>query len=60
MGVPTLVQTTYIPPNHNSALSNTEAIDLYIQKERAARRYTGPFDRARLENLIGPFRTSPL
>jgi hypothetical protein len=60
MGVTTSIMRTYTPPNHQSAMANTEAIDLYIEKERSNNRYTGPFSLDGLERLIGPFRTSPL
>ncbi|PPR01104.1 hypothetical protein CVT24_000412 [Panaeolus cyanescens] len=51
---------TYIPPNHTSAISHPNAVISNIHTELANRRYTGPFSPDRLENLIGPFRTSPL
>ncbi|PPQ83419.1 hypothetical protein CVT24_005588 [Panaeolus cyanescens] len=52
--------STYIPPNHSSATSHPDAVLSNIHNELANRRYTGPFSPDRLENLIGPFRTSPL
>ncbi|TDL22029.1 hypothetical protein BD410DRAFT_698376, partial [Rickenella mellea] len=60
IGVSGPIVSTYIPPNHRSALQNPAAIKKHILKELAARRYTGPFHPDRLEGLIGPFRTSPL
>jgi hypothetical protein len=60
MGVTAQLHSTYTPPNHRSAMDNTDAIDCYISKEVSAHRYSGPFTRERLEQLIGPFRTSPL
>ncbi|KAI0798484.1 hypothetical protein BC629DRAFT_1260911, partial [Irpex lacteus] len=32
----------------------------YVASERAAGRYSEPFEPSELEQLIGPFRTSPL
>jgi hypothetical protein len=43
MGVSTQLLSTYTPPNHQSAMDNTDAIDCYISKELAARHYVGPF-----------------
>ncbi|KAJ6456925.1 hypothetical protein C8R45DRAFT_771637, partial [Mycena sanguinolenta] len=60
MGVHSTLTNTYSPPNHSSALAQPGIIQDYINKERAGGRYTGPFSRSRLEQLIGPFRTSPL
>jgi hypothetical protein len=60
MGVSVQLSHTYTPPNHRSALENTGTIDRYINKEHIARRYSGPFEQKHLEQLIGPFRTSPL
>ncbi|KAJ7636484.1 hypothetical protein FB45DRAFT_676012, partial [Roridomyces roridus] len=60
MGINSTVSETFTPPNHSSAFAHPDMIDAYIIKERAGRRYTGPFSRSRLEQLIGPFRTSPL
>lgn len=60
MGINSTLTETYTPPNHTSALAHPGVIQDYIMKERAGRRYTGPFSRSRLESLIGPFRTSPL
>ena len=60
MGIHSTLTETYTPPNHSSALAHPEVIQNYIHKECAGGRYTGPFSRSRLEQLIGPFRTSPL
>ncbi|KAJ7769487.1 hypothetical protein B0H16DRAFT_1229383, partial [Mycena metata] len=60
MGIHSTITDSFIPSNHSSALSQPTVIQDYINKERAGRRYTGPFSRSRLESLIGPFRTSPL
>ena len=60
MGVHTPPSHTYIPPNHNSALSYPDHVLSHIQNELSLGRYSGPFSPSRLEFLIGPFRTSPL
>lgn len=46
--------------NHKSCKLDTLFIDKYIQSECEAGRYSCPFDPLQLEQLIGPFRTSPL
>lgn len=60
LGVAGPVSSTYIPENHKSATSNPLIIKRHIEIEVSAGRYTGPFHPERLEQLIGPFRTSPL
>jgi len=60
MGTHSAPSTTYTPPNHSSALTHPQAIKSYIHTELSLGRYSGPFSRSRLEQLIGPFRTSPL
>lgn len=58
---PTLpLLTTFIPPNHKSALDNPSAIASHIRTELINKRYTGPFNPDRLQQLIGFFQTSPL
>ena len=60
MGVHTPPTHTYVPPNHNSALSFPDHITSHIQKELSLGHYSSPFSCSDLESLIGPFRTSPL
>ena len=62
IGVPDLysLSSSYIPPNHNSALKNIDFLLDYIDTEVREHRYSGPFSPSRLERIIGPFRTSPL
>jgi hypothetical protein len=60
MGVHHPISTTYISPNHKSALDNPHAVDAYIQIELGAGRYSGPFTPDMCQTLIGNFRTSPL
>ncbi|CAE6477081.1 unnamed protein product [Rhizoctonia solani] len=54
------LSTTSIPPNHKSAQDAPDIIDAHIAKELSLNRYSGPFDRATLFNLIGHFRSAPL
>ncbi|KAF8594384.1 hypothetical protein BDV93DRAFT_418014, partial [Ceratobasidium sp. AG-I] len=60
IGTPAPVTSTYTPPNHRSALDRPQVILEHIQNELASDRYTGPFTKYTLTNLIGPFRTAPL
>lgn len=46
--------------NHKSALDHPEVIDMYIEAEQKAGRYSRGFSPAELELLIGPFATAPL
>ena len=60
MGTSSTPLKTYVPSNHSSSLTHPEEIQSYIHTELSLGRYTGPFSRSKLEQLIGPFRTSPL
>jgi hypothetical protein len=60
LGVTSPVLTTHIPSNHSSTTDNPSAILLYINTKMHARRYSSPYNPAKLEALIGPFWTSPL
>jgi hypothetical protein len=60
MGTHSAPYRTYNPPNHSSALTHPQAILSYIHTELSLGRYTGPFSWSKLEQSIGPFRTSPL
>jgi hypothetical protein len=55
MGVKSIPTYTYVPPNHNSALTHPPAVMSHIRKELSLRCYTGPFSQSRLESIIGPF-----
>lgn len=59
-GVSSTILHTFTPPNHASACNNPIPIQEYIDKELENGRYTGPFTKQELENIIGPFRSSPL
>ncbi|EUC61982.1 reverse transcriptase/ribonuclease H, putative [Rhizoctonia solani AG-3 Rhs1AP] len=54
------VTTLYIPKNHASAILHPNAVEKHINTELRAGRYSGPFSKTDLLNLIGPFRTAPL
>ena len=58
-GIPTIT-CTYTPPNHPSVTLYEEHFNNIISKEFAKGRYLGPFTRAEIENLIGPFQSSPI
>ena len=60
MGTYSSPSISYIPRNHSSATLRPTIIYSHIAKELSLRRYTGPFSQSKLEQLIGPFRTSPL
>ncbi|CEL58626.1 similar to polyprotein [Rhizoctonia solani AG-1 IB] len=60
LGTSGLITSTYIPKNHASAISHPDAILDHINTELNAGRYSGPFSKSMLFDLIGPFRTAPL
>jgi hypothetical protein len=60
MGVPSPITHTYIPHNHASALQNPCAADAHLASKLSAGHISGPFEPAKLETLIGPFRASLL
>jgi len=59
-GAGTLLEHTVLTKNHTSCDLDPSFIDAYIAGEQAAGRYSRAFDPGELEDLIGPFRTSPL
>ena len=59
LGIPR-IHRTYTPPNHPSVASLLNVYSSIIEKEFYAGRYIGPFSRAQLELVLGPFQTSPL
>ena len=59
LGIPT-ISCTYIPPNHNSVDSLNNVYSAIIKNEFAAGCYVGPFSHGQLEQVLGPFQTSPL
>lgn len=59
-GVTSNLSSTYIPPNHQSALSQPHTVASHISKELQLGRYSGPFSPNELFLNIGHFRTAPL
>lgn len=59
-GVSSTLVETFIPPNHQSAISQPDAILKHINKELSLGRYSGPFSPNELFLIIGHFRTAPL
>lgn len=59
VGIPN-IQKTYAPPNSSIINKYPEAYEEIVEKEFQKGRYLGPFSRAELEALIGPFQSSPL
>ena len=58
-GIPEL-QWTYAPPNSASLDEFIEAYKDIEQKELGKGRYIGPCSQGEIEDLVGPFQTSPL
>ena len=54
------LSSSFIPPNHRSALDHLDFLLDYIELEVREGHYTGPFSPSHLEQIIGPFCTSPL
>ncbi|KAE8189416.1 hypothetical protein CF336_g5741, partial [Tilletia laevis] len=48
------------PPNHKSATSDLKTLNSAIEKEIGLGRACGPYTKEEVEDLIGPFQTSPL
>lgn len=57
-GIPP-IKRTFTPPNRSSVSEFGEAFDALVQAELDKGRYLGPFTRAEVEELLGPFQTSP-
>ncbi|KAF7334414.1 putative reverse transcriptase domain protein [Mycena venus] len=51
---------TFIPKNLTSALEHPDVIDAYLAKEQHLGRISPPYDPTLLEQIIGPFRCSPI
>lgn len=58
-GIPP-ISTTFTPQNSSSIDINLKPFLSIISKEFSSKCYFGPFSRASVESLIGPFQTSPL
>ena len=59
LGIPS-ISVTFTPPNTSSILSLYSDFLELVNKEFLLLRYLGLFTRVQLEELIGPFQTSPL
>lgn len=59
-GVTSTLSSTFIPPNHQSALLQPQAVTSHLSKELKLGRYSGPFSANELFLNIGHFRTAPL
>ena len=59
VGVPS-IQQTYIPPNSSLVNKYLEVYEEIVETEFWKGRYLGPFSKAELKSLIGPFQSSPL
>lgn len=58
-GIPKII-CTFIPFNRIYLPVHQEAFAKHLAKEFARGRYLGPFSKSEVEELIGPFQTSPL
>ena len=58
-GIPP-IHSTYAPPNSPSLLEHPEAYHEMVANELWKGRYIGPCTRLEVEELIGPFQSSPL
>jgi hypothetical protein len=54
------INKTRIYPNHSSAHENRGAVNEMIVKELRNGRYHGPYSKAQLEAILGPFISHPL
>ena len=59
LGIPSIPQS-YVPPNSPSINKLPAEYEEIVEKEFHKGRYLGPFSRAELESIIGPFQSSPL
>lgn len=59
-GVTSTLLCTFIPSNHQSALTHPQAVSQHIAKELELGRYSGPYSSQQLFSNIGHFRTAPL
>ena len=59
LGIPPILQT-YTPRNNMSIDLHHNAYAENVDKEFQAGRYLGPYSRNEVEDLIGPFQSSPL
>ncbi|CAA7270452.1 unnamed protein product [Cyclocybe aegerita] len=53
------IHQTFIPPNNSSTSEYLSEFKHIIETEFKQSRYIGPLSRSEVENLVGPFQTSP-
>ncbi|KAE8183671.1 hypothetical protein CF335_g8256, partial [Tilletia laevis] len=58
-GIP-VIRETKTPPNHKSAVVHKEVLKGIAKAEVEKGRWIGPFSQQEVENLIGPFQSSPM
>ena len=58
-GIPCLV-STFAPPNHPSITTHKDIFLEIVNNEFSKGRYWGPYSKADIECIMGPFQTSPL
>lgn len=51
---------TFVPPNHQSVALHQAPFNEIVNIEVQKGRYWGPYSRIELEDIMGPFQTSPL
>ena len=54
------ILSTFVPPNHLSIIEHRDIFTDIVNTEFDKGRYWGPYSRVELEDMIGPFQTSPL
>lgn len=58
-GIPKILHT-FVPFNRISQPLHEQALQKHLKKEFTCNRYLGPFSQAEVEDLLGPFQSSPL
>lgn len=59
IGFPPII-STFAPPNSSTLNANKDAFNSILSRELDTRRYIGPLSQTEVEDLIGPFQSSPL
>ena len=59
IGIPPIIHTR-TPFNNLSLINHFDHFDAIIKREFLKQRYIGPFSRTEIEEILGPFQTSPL
>ncbi len=58
-GIPIVTQT-FTPPNHSSVSLYSTHFNSIVNDELTKGRYLGPLSRSEVEQIVGPFQSSPL